>query len=56
MRLRRTSCLGKHKHKSKGAAEAHVRARERRGLPPGKAYVCVFCKRWHVVSRPEDER
>jgi len=56
MRLRKTSCLGKHKHKSRGAAEAHVRSRERRGLPGGKAYACVFCRQWHVVSHPAEEK
>jgi hypothetical protein len=51
MRLRRSSCLGKHKHKSKGAALAHIRHRVSQGLPPGRPYPCVFCKRWHVTTK-----
>jgi hypothetical protein len=47
---RMASCRGKHRHKSRGAAEAHLRALARRyqALPPMRAYLCPACWGWHV--------
>jgi hypothetical protein len=42
------TCLGKHKHNSKGAAEAHLRAMEKVSQDEMVAYVCPFCRKWHV--------
>jgi hypothetical protein len=43
-------CKKKVAHKSQGAAEAHVRSLERRGIMDGKVhvYVCFYCHQWHV--------
>jgi len=42
-------CAGKVRHKSAGAAEAHIRALHRMGESGRlKVYLCTFCKHWHV--------
>jgi len=49
VRIRVRPC-GKHRHPSQGAAEAHVRALEKRdGNPvPQVPYWCWRCRAWHV--------
>jgi len=40
---------GKHIHKSRGAAEAHIRSLVK--IEPDiqwNAYLCVYCRGWHV--------
>ena len=50
-------CKGKHRHRSIGAAKAHIRSlareRERQGLKPkdAQAYWCTFCGYYHVGGR-----
>ena len=44
-------CAGKHRHKSLGAAEAHLRSVERRGLRAAdrmSVYACHHCGYFHV--------
>lgn len=44
------ACKGKHRHKSRGAAEAHIRSFEKQGRASKRdaAYRCRFCRGWHV--------
>lgn len=42
------SCAGKQKHKSQGAAEAHLRALAQLDGARMKVYLCGFCNKWHV--------
>jgi len=45
----RKRCRGKHRHKSEGAAMAHVRSLKRLDEDVNvSAYRCPFCKKWHV--------
>lgn len=47
----KTQCLGKHRHKSLGAAEAQARSLVAvRDADPKdlNMYHCKFCKGWHV--------
>jgi hypothetical protein len=48
------SCKDKHWHRSRGAAEAHVRALERLGKADVRteAYACRYCQGWHVGRKP----
>ena len=48
------SCAGKQKHASKGAADAHIRALQRRGrdVTDLHAYFCGYCRSNHVGHRP----
>lgn len=50
---RRRSCKRKHRHPSRGAAEAHLRALGRTGplVRPLVAYACEYCLGWHVGHR-----
>lgn len=52
---RRPWCDGKHRHKSEGAALAHVRALRRSlGVEDGDTLVvhkCVTCLQWHCGHR-----
>jgi len=48
-------CLGKQSHKSKGKAEAHLRALARRsGDENLTAYYCQFCRGYHVGHTRRD--
>lgn len=53
---REHACKGKIRRKSRGAAEAHLRALEKQGKASSRdnAYLCRFCRGWHVghSSRP----
>ncbi len=47
-------CVGKHKHPSKGKAEAHIRALMKVDAPDTDkldAYFCVRCHSYHVGNR-----
>ncbi len=47
----RKKCVGKHAHKSEGAAQAHIRALVQLGRAEAdniRAYRCPYCNRWHV--------
>ena len=46
------SCARKHPHRSKGTAEAHIRALKK--LHPEEemvAYACRYCPNWHVAHK-----
>ena len=49
----RVSCMGKHRHKSRGAAEAHKRALIRFGEEESliSVYPCRYGDHWHVGHR-----
>jgi hypothetical protein len=48
--LKYRCCLRKVAHKSKGAAEAHIRGLEKAGIKDGEvhAYPCEYGPHWHV--------
>jgi hypothetical protein len=49
---RARACRGKVRHKSAGAAWAHVRAMRKAGICDGHApYRCDFCWQWHIGRR-----
>lgn len=50
MGLRTNACSGKHRHKSLGAALAHLRSLVRRGMADNRMrpYPCPWCGHWHV--------
>ena len=53
-RIRRRSCEGKIRHKSKEAAFLHIRGLRNDGKDTNKQchfYRCKFCKGWHVGRR-----
>jgi hypothetical protein len=41
-------CAGKVRHRSVGAAEAHLRALAKIDSRSLEVYHCTFCKQWHV--------
>jgi hypothetical protein len=48
---KRSMCTGKHRHKSEGAAAAHIRSLvAQNDVDPIQfcAYWCRHCKHWHV--------
>ena len=49
-RSNRCKQTGKHRHKSDGAAQAHIRSLERRGIKKGrvKEYRCEHCGDFHI--------
>lgn len=56
--LKRERCTRKVAHKSKGAAEAHIRSLEKRGILDGelRPYVCSYGPHWHVAHVTKKER
>jgi hypothetical protein len=48
--LARLPCRKKEPHKSRGAAEAHLRALRKRFGDTGTLapYVCTYCGHWHI--------
>lgn len=46
---------GKHKHKSRGAAEAHLRHLvDKHSYKDAAAYPCPWCKGWHVGRKTKE--
>lgn len=56
----RRSCYQKQRHKSLGAAEAHIRGLERAGVDTTHihAYPCINprCAGWHVGHKPRRDQ
>jgi hypothetical protein len=49
----KSQCGHKQKHKSQGAAEAHLRHLSEIGRTNMHTYFCRFCKHWHVGHEQE---
>lgn len=59
MNPRDRQCRGKHKHPSKGKAEAHIRHLEKtKFVAPGtmRAYACGRCVYWHVGHKSRQQQ
>jgi hypothetical protein len=49
-------CAGKHRHESRGKAEAHLRGLVKRyGSHRLGVYWCKFCRGYHVGHTPKDK-
>jgi heterodisulfide reductase subunit B len=50
-------CGKKHRHKSKGAAEAHLRSMVKIEKDEGiTVYPCPYCHFWHIGHTPKRKR